>query len=548
MTDDQPQQAGKPTEMPAVQPTDVEPAPAQGTDPPATVCAADKDCSPSADRGKTVDAGVRQKRTIKIGSQRDSDNSAAPLKAKPQNLDSSAAATVGQDTVGQDTVGQDTVGQDNLPLTTGEPSVSRKPNFPPPRLPAKLTPEMQEELEAAVGNIEMDELLAAAAPIEELEEGARVRAKIISAREDVVLVDLDRPHQGAISLKQFASPPEPGAIVEAIVSRFIPDEGMYELQIAGAAVDVARWEELDEGMIVDAVVTGHNKGGLECEVNKLRGFMPASQVALYPVQNLEEMVGQRFPCVVTEVKPERRNLVLSRRAVLERERTAAKQKLLEELEVGQTREGVVRRLQPFGAFVDLGGVDGLVHISQLSWDRISHPSEVLQEGQKIKVKISKIDPDTGKIGLAYRDTWENPWEKVPQKYKPKATVQGTITRLTDFGAFVRLEPGVEGLIHVSEIAHQRVWRASDVLSEGQEVDVMVLAVDAGQQRISLSLKALQTRPQKEDDPQNSNQIDPSASPQQAATTPPGRPKKKKQPQLRGGTNRASGGESFGLKW
>jgi small subunit ribosomal protein S1 len=301
-------------------------------------------------------------------------------------------------------------------------------------------------------------------------------------------------------------------------------------------------------MTVDAVVTGHNKGGLECEVNKLRGFIPASQVALYHVKDLEELVGQRFPCIVTEVKPERRNLVLSRRAVLERERADAKQKLLEELQVGQTREGIVRRLQPFGAFVDLGGVDGLVHISQLSWDRIDHPSEVLQEGQKIKVKISKINPDTGKIGLAYRETWENPWEKVADKYKPKSTVPGTVTRLMDFGAFVKLEPGVEGLIHVSEIAHQRVWRPSDVLSEGQEVDVMVLAVDPAQQRISLSLKALQPRPQKKEDEQDRHDAGESAGRQQPESTSAARSANKKQQKLRGGTNRPSGGESFGLKW
>ncbi|MDH3719530.1 MAG: S1 RNA-binding domain-containing protein, partial [Planctomycetota bacterium] len=377
---------------------------------------------------------------------------------------------------------------------------------------------------------------------------ARIKAKVLSVREDIVLVDLDRQHQGAIAVKQFETPPEPGAVVDAIVSQFSADEGIYELQVAGAAVDVSRWEELAEGMTVDAVVTGHNKGGLDCEVNKLRGFIPASQVALYHVKNLEELVGQRFACVVTEVKPERRNLVLSRRAVLERERADAKKKLLEELEVGQTREGIVRRLQPFGAFVDLGGVDGLVHISQLSWDRINHPSEVLQEGQKIKVKISKINPDTGKIGLAYRETWENPWEKVADKYKTKSTVPGTVTRLMDFGAFVKLEPGVEGLIHISEIAHQRVMRASDVLSEGQEVDVMVLAVDAAQQRISLSLKALQQRPQKKEDEQNRKDAGESAGEQQPGSTSAARSTKKKQQNLRGGTNRPSDGESFGLKW
>ncbi len=484
-----------------------------------------------------------QKRKIKIGSQRDSDTAAQTLKARPQNVSPTAAAPLPAAEPTPPTT----------PPSTAPPPVSpaagsEKPQPPPPRLAARLSPELQQEVDAALSQVNMEELLAGAPPVQQLEEGAPVKAKVLSVREDIVLVDLDRQHQGAISIKQFETLPEPGTVVDAVVSRFVADEGIYELQIVGAAVDVAGWDELAEGMTVEAVVTGHNKGGLECEVHKLRGFIPASQVALYHVENLEEMVGQRFACVVTEVKPEHRNLVLSRRAVLERERTAAKQKLLEELQVGQLREGIVRRLQPFGAFVDLGGVDGLLHVSQLSWDRIGHPREVLQEGQKIQVKISKIHPETGKIGLAYRDTWENPWNKVADKYKPKSTVTGTITRLTDFGAFVKLEPGVEGLIHVSEIAHQRVWRPSDVLSEGQEVEVMVLAVDPDQQRISLSLKALQARPQKQEDQDRrpGGSASGAAEPPESSA-PAGRTKTKHQ-QLRGGTNRPSGGESFGLKW
>ena len=145
-------------------------------------------------------------------------------------------------------------------------------------------------------------------------------------------------------------------------------------------------------MVVEARVTGHNKGGLECEVNRLRGFIPASQISMYRVEDLAQFVDQKFACVITEANPEKRNLVLSRRAVLEREKAEAKEKLMAELEVGQVREATVRSLQSFGAFVDLGGVDGLIHISQLSWDRIKHASEVLEVGQKVKVKIQKIDP------------------------------------------------------------------------------------------------------------------------------------------------------------
>ncbi len=207
-----------------------------------------------------------------------------------------------------------------------------------------------------------------------------------------------------------------------------------------------------------------------------------------------------------------------------------------ELEVGQTREAVVRSLQSFGAFVDLGGVDGLIHISQLSWDRVKHASEVLEVGQKVKVKILKIDPQTGKIGLAFRDLSENPWANAARDFPTRSRVKGTVTRLMEFGAFVRLAPGVEGLIHISELSHKRVFRVADVLTEGQEVEVLVQSVDAEQQRISLSLKALEARAEK---------AKPEEEPEPEIPAAP--PKKRKVP-LKGGTGGPSTGEQFGLKW
>jgi small subunit ribosomal protein S1 len=290
-------------------------------------------------------------------------------------------------------------------------------------------------------------------------------------------------------------------------------------------------------MLVEARVTGHNKGGLECEVNQLRGFIPASQVSMYRVEDLSQFVEQKFPCIVTEVNPAKRNLVLSRRAVLERDAAEAKEKLLAELEAGQMRDGIVRSLQPFGAFVDLGGVDGLIHISQMSWDRVKHPSEVLEVGQKVNVKIQKIDPQTGKISLAYRDLTESPWATAAQDYPARSTVKGTVSRLMEFGAFVRLGPGVEGLVHISELSHKRVFRVSDVLTEGQEVEVQVQSVDSEQQRISLSLKALEARPTTQ-----------KAAPEpEEPEAPPEPPKKRKTP-LRGGIGGPPTGDQFGLKW
>jgi small subunit ribosomal protein S1 len=188
----------------------------------------------------------------------------------------------------------------------------------------------------------------------------------------------------------------------------------------------------------------------------------------------------------------------------------------------------------------LGGVDGLVHVSQMSWDRIAHPSEVLREGQTVRVKITKIDSATGKISLSLRDLAENPWARAAEKYPVGAAVRGTVSKLMEFGAFVRLEPGVEGLIHISELSHKRVMRTSDVLREGQQVDVKVLSVAPEAQRISLSLKALEARPE-------AVQNRPEDEEQEVAETPPPKPRQPKVP-LKGGLGRSSGGERHGLKW
>jgi small subunit ribosomal protein S1 len=241
---------------------------------------------------------------------------------------------------------------------------------------------------------------------------------------------------------------------------------------------------------------------------------------------------------VTEANPAKRNLVLSRRAILEREKAEAKETLLASLEVGQTREGTVRSLQNFGAFVDLGGVDGLIHISQLSWDRLKHASEVLEVGQNVKVKIQKIDPQTGKISLAFRDLSENPWAHAVRDFPSRSTVKGTVSRLMDFGAFVRLAPGVEGLVHISELSHKRVFRVSDFLSEGQEVEVLVQSVDPEAQRISLSLKALEAKTAP------ASKVEEPKDEPEAPTSPP---KKRKTP-LKGGIGGPATGDQFGLKW
>jgi small subunit ribosomal protein S1 len=417
------------------------------------------------------------------------------------------------------------------------------PKIPRPNLRAGLSPDLEQELAESLGDLSLEEVLASderskhAAPLE-LE--SRVKTRVVRVHREDVFVELPGMNQGVIPLRNFAEAPPVGGMLDAIVARFNAEEGLYELALLGGAVDVGDWSDITEGITVEARITGHNKGGLECEVNHIRGFIPVSQVSMYRVENLEEFVGQKFPCVVTEANPERRNLVLSRRAVLEREQAEAKERLIAELAEGQEREGVVRNIRDFGAFVDLGGVDGMLHVSQLSWDRVKHPGDVLQLGQKIKVKIQKIDPDTNKISLSYRDTFENPWTSAATRYPVTARVKGTVSKIMDFGAFVRLEPGVEGLVHISELSHKRVFRVSDVVQEGQEIEAKVLSVDPEAQRMSLSMKALEVRAEPPPAEEGSAaQVDEEPAPR--------KPPKRTVP-LKGGLGRGKGGAEFGLRW
>ena len=242
-------------------------------------------------------------------------------------------------------------------------------------------------------------------------------------------------------------------------------------------------------MIVEARVVEVNKGGVTVDVNGIRGFMPISQIDLYRVDDAGQFVNQKLLCLVTEVDPSERNLVVSRRALLEKEREENREKLWSELQEGQVREGIVRSIREFGVFVDLGGADGLIHISELSWQRVKDPSEVVQPGQKVKVVVLKLDREHRKVGLGLKQLTASPWDDISEKYHVGQVVTGKVTRLMDFGAFVELEPAVEGLIHISELAPQRVRRVIDVVKAGQDVQVMIQGVNPEQRRISLSLKA-----------------------------------------------------------
>lgn len=400
-----------------------------------------------------------------------------------------------------------------------------------------------EDLAGALADLSMDDVVAGGECLTNqaiLERESKHVGRVVAVRRDDVFIELGGREQGILPLGQLPEMPQPGQPIEVIVERFNPEEGLYQLVAPDGAMSVGDWEDINEGMVVEARVTGHNSGGLEVQVNRLRGFIPVSQVALYRVEDLEEFVGQKWPCVVTDVNPERRRLVLSRRAMLEREKEETRQKMWATLEPGQIHEGVVRKIMEFGAFIDLGGVEGLLHVSQLSWARVKHPSEVLHEGQTIKVKILKIDPETHKLSLTYREMLENPWDTAASKYAVNSVARGVVTKLMEFGAFVQLEPGVEGLVHISELSPKRVWRVSDVVQEGQEVDVLILSVDRDAERMSLSMKALAAKPEPEKDKKEEAES--------IAAPPPAAARQRPTVPLKGGLGRGSGGERFGLRW
>ncbi|MBL8799494.1 MAG: S1 RNA-binding domain-containing protein, partial [Planctomycetia bacterium] len=255
-----------------------------------------------------------------------------------------------------------------------------------------------------------------------------------------------------------------------------------------------------EGQTVEARVTAVNKGGLEVEVNGIRGFMPISQIDIYRVEKPEDYLNQRLLCQVSEVNPQERNLVVSRRALLEKEREENREKLWAELAEGQVREGVVRSVKDFGAFVDLGGADGLLHVSEMSWQRVADASTFVQPGQTLKVVVLKIDREKRKLSLGLKQLQASPWDEVTTKYIIGNVVTGKVSKLMDFGAFVELEPGIEGLIHISELAPQRVRRVSDIVQAGQDVQVKIMTIDREQKRIGLSLKGALPAPAAEPEP------------------------------------------------
>jgi len=356
---------------------------------------------------------------------------------------------------------------------------------------------LEQEIAEALGDVSMMDLVgeeesvmpATPDPLAQAGDHAMAKGRIVAIHEDDVFVELGGKSQGIVPLTQFEKPPEIGSTMEFIVEGLLGDEGLVKLSRQGA-VEKATWQSLQRGMVIEAHVSGSNTGGLELKVAGQRAFMPASQIDLQRVENFTPWLGTNVKCKVIELDKRAKKIVVSRRAVLEEEAKAAREELLGKIEPGQVLEGTVRNIKEFGAFVDLGGIDGLVHISDLSYGRVKKVEEVVNVGDKVRVKVLKIEKDGERISLGMKQVEPDPWDAVQVKYHAGDTVTGRVTKLTNFGAFVELEPGIEGLIPMGELSWDRVARPSQIVQEDQQVTVKVLEVDAKRQRIGLSLKQL----------------------------------------------------------
>jgi len=334
-----------------------------------------------------------------------------------------------------------------------------------------------------------------------INEGEVVHGTVVRVDKDEVLVDIGYKSEGVIpvaelSIRRSVNPADEvkvGEPVDALVLTKEDAEGRLILSKKRARFEIA-WKRIEEaaesGEPVEGRVIEVVKGGLILDLG-VRGFLPASLVDIRRVQDLDEFMGQGLRCKVIELNRSRNNVVLSRRAVLEEERKDQRQRILDRLSPGDVVEGTISNIVDFGAFVDLDGMDGLIHISELSWSHVNHPSEVLEIGQAVKVKVLDIDRDRQRISLGLKQTQSDPWQQVVEQHSESDVVEGRVTKVVTFGAFVEILPGVEGLVHISELAQHHVENPREVVAQGDTVRVLILEIDGERRRLSLSLKRVE---------------------------------------------------------
>jgi small subunit ribosomal protein S1 len=339
-----------------------------------------------------------------------------------------------------------------------------------------------------------------------LAHGDIIDGVVVRVDPDEVLVDVGSKSEGVISSRELgtreAGTPDlhSGDHIKVFVLQPENEDGNVVLSLRRARAEsvwVKAQEQQATGEMIDAEVREQNKGGLIVNILGLRGFLPTSQVSRTHSSNLQELVGQRIGVKILEVNRKRNRLIVSQKAAFDEDRARQRGELFEKLKIGDEIEGKVSGLTTYGAFVNLGAADGLIHISELSWDRVANVADVLQVGQDVRVKVIKLDPDTSRISLSLRQLGQDPWDHIEKRFPPGAIVEGEVTKIKKYGAFLQIGDGIEGLLHISELAWEHVEHTEDVVQVGQHLRVRVLQADRSRRRISLSLKQAEdpsTRP------------------------------------------------------
>ncbi|WP_429970874.1 30S ribosomal protein S1 [Fructilactobacillus sp. Tb1] len=370
---------------------------------------------------------------------------------------------------------------------------------------------------------ENKQLLDALDNIKQVNVGDVVNGEILAVDNDSqLMVGIEGAGvEGVIPRKEISATMEDnptdkykvGDEVKVVVVSKIGDDkegGSYLLSIRRLEA-LKVWDEIkekaDKGENINVKVTRPVRGGLVVNADGVRGFIPASMITDHFVSDLNQYKGEELEVKIVEVVPEDNRLILSHRAVAEKDRKEAREKIMGNLKVGDVVEGKVARLTNFGAFVDLGGIDGLVHVSEISYDHVSKPSDVLKVGEDVKVKVLAIEPERDRISLSIKQLQPGPWDNIEEKAAVGSVLDGTVRRLVDFGAFVEVFPGVEGLVHISQISHKHIDKPSDVLKSGQKIQVKVLSVDPEEHRLALSMKALEEAPQEDNKKAPKNNVD-----------------------------------------
>ena len=343
------------------------------------------------------------------------------------------------------------------------------------------------------------ESLLAESGFEKLKEGAIVPGTITEIRENEVVIDIGAKAEGAISASEFIDVGELqiGSEIEIFVEKLEDRDGNPVLSY-DKAEQKKNWEKIltkcEEGSVVSGRVKAKVKGGLIANIG-VDAFLPASQIDIQPPKNLDQYVGQTYDFKVLKINQDRRNIVVSRRELIEEQRQVKRRQLLDEIKPGDTRRGLVKNITDYGAFIDLDGLDGLLHITDMSWGRISHPSEMVKVGEEVTIMIIEVDRDRERVSLGLKQTTLNPWEGIETRYPVGAQVRGKVVNLVPYGAFVELEEGVEGLVHVTELSWVRkVNRPNEMLRVGEEIDAIVLGIQKDEQKISLSVRHLDPNP------------------------------------------------------